>query len=220
MYWTIYRSEDLTMKLKKRCLVWFGGLILSGALPALAWSAPTVGEPAPAFEAVDTQGRAHRLSDFEGQIVILEWTNHDCPFVRKHYEAGNMQNQQRMAREEHDAVWLSVISSSPGTQGHVSSDQADQLTTSRNAAPTAVLIDEEGTLGRAYDARVTPHMYIIDESGTLVYMGGIDSIPSAKIDDIARAEQYVVEALNAMDAGEAIASPVTRPYGCSVKYAN
>ncbi len=194
------------------------GLTMALSLSAIA--APVIGEKAPDFEVVDTKGNTHQLSDFEGQVVVLEWTNHDCPFVRKHYGAGNMQDQQRMARDEHDVVWLTVISSSPGTQGHVSAEQADELTVSRNAEPAAVVLDEDGTMGRAYDARVTPHMYIIDDTSTLVYMGGIDSNPSADPNDIPEATQYVVEALNQMAAGEPIAEPITRPYGCTVKYAD
>lgn len=198
--------------------------VLSIALLLLAvgtaQAAPQVGQPAPAFEAVDTQGVVHQLSDFAGQTVVLEWTNHDCPFVVKHYSAGNMQDQQRMAREQHDAVWLTIISSAPNTQGHVSPEEADALTASRNAFPTAVLLDEEGIVGRAYDARVTPHMYIIDGDGILQYMGAIDSNPSANPADIPGATQFVVEALTAMAAGEAIAQTVTRPYGCTVKYAD
>ncbi len=189
-------------------------------LATQAVAAPKVGEKAPDFVGVDTQGNTHNLSDFAGQTVILEWTNHDCPFVRKHYTSSNMQNQQRMAKEEHGVVWLTIISSSPGTQGHVSAAEADELTTSRDAAPTAVLLDEDGTIGRAYDARVTPHMYIIDASSTLVYMGGIDSNPSANPADIPDATQYVVEALKEMAAGESISEPITRPYGCSIKYAD
>lgn len=192
------------------------GLVYSSG----ALAAPVIGEPAPQFVAVDTQGNTHRLTDFAGQTVVLEWTNHDCPFVRKHYSSGNMQEQQRMARESHDVVWLTIISSSPGTQGHVSPAKADELTVSRNASPTAVLLDEEGIIGRAYDARVTPHMYIIDASQTLVYMGGIDSNPSARPADIPEATQYVVEALKAMAADQPIAESVTRPYGCSIKYAD
>lgn len=206
----------------------FKGLLqmLSSALWLLplisltAWAAPMVGEKAPDFEVVDTQGITHRLSDFEGQTLILEWTNHDCPFVRKHYSSGNMQQQQQMAREEHGVVWLTVISSSPGTQGHVSPEVADELTRSRNASPNAVLLDEDGIMGRAYDARVTPHMYIIDASQTLVYMGGIDSNPSARPADIPEATQYVVEALKEMAADEPISESITPPYGCSIKYAD
>ena len=200
--------------------------VLSSALWLLplisltAWAGPMVGEKAPNFEVVDTQGITHRLSDFEGQTLILEWTNHDCPFVRKHYSSGNMQQQQQMAREEHGVVWLTVISSSPGTQGHVSPEAADELTRSRNASPNAVLLDEDGIMGRAYDARVTPHMYIIDASQTLVYMGGIDSNPSARPADIPEATQYVVEALKEMAADEPISESITPPYGCSIKYAD
>jgi len=197
-------------------------LILTGlltlGLAAAVSAAPQIGEPAPDFSVVDTEGNMHSLSDYAGQLVVLEWTNHDCPFVVKHYGPGNMQDQQRLARDEHDAVWLTVISSKPGSQGHVSPEEADELTASRNAYPTAVLLDESGDMGRAYDARVTPHMYIIDEDGILRYMGGIDSNPSRNPEDIPDATQYVVVALAEMAAGEAITDTVTRPYGCTVKY--
>ena len=189
-------------------------LILSAAVAA----APRVGEPAPDFSVIDTEGNVHSLSGYEGQLVILEWTNHECPFVVKHYDPGNMQMQQRLARDEHDAVWLTVISSKPDSQGHVSPQQADELTASRNAYPSAVLLDESGDMGRAYDARVTPHMYIIDADGILRYMGGIDSNPSRNPVDIPEATQYVVAALQEMAAGEDITHSVTRPYGCTVKY--
>jgi peroxiredoxin len=149
-----------------------------------------VGEPAPDFQGMDTQGTTHRLMDCRGQAVVLEWTNHDCPYVRKHYGAGNMQAQQREAAER-GVVWLSVISSAPGKQGHVSPAQADGLTESRDAAPRAVILDPTGEIGRAYGAKTTPHMYIVDETGTLVYQGGIDSIASADASDIPRATQYV-----------------------------
>jgi len=192
--------------------------ILAAVLACPAFAAPKIGEPAPAFELTDTAGNVHSLSDFQGRTVVLEWTNHDCPFVQKHYSSDNMQDQQRMAVDEHGAVWLTIISSKPGSQGHVSPERADELTETRNAAPTAVLIDESGDVGRAYAAQVTPHMYIIDESGTLVYMGGIDSNPSADPADIASSTQYVVAALGDMQAGRSVADPVTRPYGCTIKY--
>ena len=193
-------------------------LILIFALAGPAAAAPEIGQPAPDFSVVDTQGQMHALSDFAGQIVVLEWTNHECPFVVKHYEPGNMQRQQRVAREEHGAAWLTVISSRAGEQGHVSPEQADELTASRDAFPTAVLLDESGDMGRAYDARVTPHMYIIDADGVLVYMGGIDSTPSRHSADIPDATQYVMVALEEMAAGLPISNPVTRPYGCTIKY--
>jgi peroxiredoxin len=180
-------------------------------------AAPKVGQPAPEFEGTDTQGKTHRLADYRGKVVVLEWTNHDCPYVRKHYGAGNMQDQQREAAAD-GVLWLSIISSAPGKQGHVSPAQADELTRSRNAAPHAVILDPSGDIGRAYSAKTTPHMYIIDSSGTLVYMGGIDSNSSANAADIPRATQYVRVALQELAAGKPVSEPVTRPYGCSVKY--
>ncbi|RFF31839.1 thioredoxin family protein [Wenzhouxiangella sediminis] len=189
-------------------------LVMSAAVMA----APQIGEPAPDFSVVDTKGKVHSLSDYAGKTVVLEWTNHECPFVAKHYGAGNMQDQQRTARNDHDVVWLSVISSKPGAQGHISPQRSDELTAERDAYPNAVLIDESGEMGHAYDARVTPHMYIIDADGILRYMGGIDSIPSADQDDIPEATQYVMVALDEMAAGEAVSQTTTRPYGCTVKY--
>ena len=188
-------------------------LAAAGAAPA----AVKVGQPAPEFTGTDTQGRQHTLSDYHGKFLVLEWTNHDCPYVRKHYGAGNMQVQQQEAAAQ-GVAWLSIISSAPGKQGHVSPAQADQLTTQRNAAPSAVLLDEGGEIGRLYGAKTTPHMYIIDPEGKLIYMGGIDSIASASPDDIGKASQYVRAALGEALAGKAIGTPVTRPYGCSVKY--
>lgn len=188
------------------------------AFAASASASPQIGQPAPDFTVVDTAGVEHNLSDFAGSTVVLEWTNHECPFVKKHYSSDNMQNQQRMARDEHDVVWLSVISSKPGAQGHVSAQGADALTAQRQAAPAAVLLDESGDMGRAYSARVTPHMYIIDADGDLQYMGGIDSNPSSDPADIPAATQYVVAALTEMSDGAPISDTMTRPYGCTIKY--
>lgn len=186
---------------------------------ALSAHAAEVGQPAPDFRVADTSGTYHSLSDFEGQTVVLEWTNHDCPFVVKHYATDNMQNLQREMTDE-GVAWLTVISSYPGTQGHVSPEQADELTSSRNAAPTAVLLDEQGDMGRAYSARVTPHMYVIDSDGILQYAGGIDSIPSANHDDVDRADPYFANAARQVLNGESVSRPVTRPYGCTVKYSD
>src|SRR5690554_3925741 len=130
----------------------FATAVFGLALWAAVAAAPQIGQPAPDFKVIDTAGETHTLADYAGQLLILEWTNHDCPFVRKHYGAGNMQDQQRLAQEEHGAAWLTVISSKPGTQGHVSAAEADDLTSSRNARPNAVLLDESGDMGRAYDA--------------------------------------------------------------------
>jgi peroxiredoxin len=192
--------------------------LLTGLLTATsAVAAVKVGEPAPELRATDSEGKAHRLADYRGRVVVLEWTNHDCPFVRKHYAAGNMQAQQKEAAAQ-GAVWLSVISSAPGKQGHVSPEEANRLTESRGAAPTAVLLDPEGAVGRLYGAKTTPHMYVIDRDGRLAYMGGIDSIPSSDPADIPKATQYVRAALDAVLAGKPVAEAVTQPYGCSVKY--
>jgi peroxiredoxin len=180
-------------------------------------AAPGVGSPAPEFAGVDSNGTSHQLSDYRGKTIVLEWTNHDCPYVRKHYSTGNMQSLQKRATER-GVVWLSVISSAPGKQGHVSPTQANDLTASRGAAPTAVILDRAGDIGRLYGAKTTPHMYIVDAQGTLVYMGGIDDTPTTNPADVKTAHNYVQAALDELDAGKEIGEPVTRPYGCSVKY--
>lgn len=182
----------------------------------LAQAAPKIGYPAPAFSAVDTTGKTWSLAVLKGKRVILEWTNDQCPYVIKHYGSGNMQALQKEATGA-GYIWLSVISSAPGKQGHVSAAEADALTTSRGAAPSAVLIDN-GSLGRAYEAKTTPHLFIIDEAGTLVYRGGIDDKPTTDPADIAGANNYVRQAMAELASGKPIANPVTRPYGCSVKF--
>lgn len=179
-------------------------------------AAPQIGAPAPDFTVVDSKGSSHSLRDFAGKTVVLEWTNHDCPFVKKHYQ-GNMQALQKEMTAQ-DVVWLSVISSAPGKQGHVSPAEADELTARRNAAPTALVFDESGVVGQAYAAKTTPHMYVIDKAGVLQYMGGIDSIPSAKVGDIANATPLFANAAKAVLAGETPNPAISKPYGCSVKY--
>ncbi|MBA3988248.1 redoxin domain-containing protein [Aliidiomarina maris] len=205
-----------TRKLIKRPVV---AAVLAACAFTLTAQAAEIGQAAPDFRVVDTAGNYHTLSDFSGQTVVLEWTNHDCPFVVKHYATNNMQSlQQEMTAE--DVAWLTVISSYPGTQGHVSPEQADELTRSRGAAPTAVLLDEQGDMGRAYSARVTPHMYVIDGDGVLRYAGGIDSIASANHADVERADPYFANAARAVLAGEEVERSVTRPYGCTIKYSD
>jgi len=198
--------------LSRVCLI--AGLSLSSAM---VFAMPQVGQPAPDFTVVDSQGKQHQLKDFAGKTVVLEWTNDQCPFVVKHY-SGNMQALQGEFTAKADQVWLSVISSAPGKQGHVSGAKADELTQSRNAKPTAVVFDESGVVGKAYDAKTTPHMYVIDKNGVLQYMGGIDSIPTAKVEDIAKATPYFANAMRAVLAGTAVNPAVTKPYGCSIKY--
>jgi len=185
------------------------------AAPALA--APTIGQPAPDFTALDSKGKQHKLSDFKGKIVVLEWTNHECPYVQKHYKSSNMQSLQKQAAQA-GAVWLNVISSAPGEQGHVSGAKADELVASQGAAPAAVLLDPKGEIGKAYDARTTPHMYVIDAKGVLRYAGGIDSIASTKLDDVAKAQPLFKTAFEPVVKGEDVKQAVTRPYGCGVKY--
>lgn len=204
-----------------RRAVMLSALALMGAglywLPGPVRANAQVGQPAPVFAGTDSKGRVHRLADYRGKTVVLEWTNHDCPYVRKHYGSGNMQQLQRQAAAD-GVIWLSVISSAPGKQGHVTARQADELTRSRGAAPHAVILDERGEIGRLYAAKTTPHMYIIDARGTLVYMGGIDDRPSADPADIPDARNYVAMALAELKAGKPVSQALTRPYGCSVKY--
>lgn len=177
----------------------------------------TVGQAAPNFTLMDSNGNEHNLSDFQGQFVVLEWLNHDCPFVRKFYNAGKMQELQQYYTGK-GVVWLSIISSREGEQGHMTPAQINQANADKNVFSTAVLIDEPGTVGRMYDARTTPHMFVINPDGVLIYDGAIDNKPTANPADIAGAENYVVAALNAAMNGEAVAVSTTRPYGCSVKY--
>ena len=183
----------------------------------LSAAAPRPGQPAPDFEGRTAGGETVRLSDFAGERVILEWTNADCPFVQKHYGAGNMQALQRRMTAD-GTVWLSVVSSAPGKQGHVTPAEARALTKDRKAAPTHVILDESGEIGRLYGAMTTPHMYVVDEAGTLRYAGAIDTIRSADPADIARADNYVADAMTALREDRAVVVPQSQPYGCSVKY--
>lgn len=189
--------------------------LLVAAAPATA--GPAVGKPAPDFVGTDSAGKAQRLSDYRGRTVILEWTNHECPYTVKHYKSGNMQALQKDTTKD-GAVWLSVISSAPGEQGYVEADRANELTETRAAEPSAVILDPEGTIGRLYAAKTTPQMFVIDADGTLTYMGAIDDEPSNWGSDPLNAKNYVRLALADMDAGRPVAEPSTRPYGCSVKY--
>src|SRR6476646_10435625 len=170
-------------------------LMLGGAavalMPAMSLAAsPDLGKAAPPFTAVDSNGKVWSLAELKGKVVVLETTNQDCPYVRKHYNSTNMQTQQREAAAK-GVVWLTVASSAPGQEGFVTAAQANELTRTRNAAPAAFLLDPQSRIARAYGATVTPHMYIVDASGVLVYKGGIDSIPSSSPADVPKATQYV-----------------------------
>jgi hypothetical protein len=186
-------------------------------LTSRAFASPQTGVPAPEFTAMDSRGRPHKLSDYRGKTIVLEWTNHECPYTVKHYATGNMQALQRSVTDA-GSIWLTVISSRPGSQGYVEGIESDKLTDDRQAKPTAVILDPKGDLGRLYGAATTPHMYVINSSGVLVYMGGIDDQPTSNPASVLRARNYVREALDAIAAGRPVAVASARPYGCSVKY--
>ncbi len=194
---------------------------LVSALFAAGLSAPAhankVGAPAPAFALTDSDGKTHNLADYKGKTVVLEWTNHECPFVKKHYGAKNMQGQQKDATGK-DVIWLTINSSAPGLQGHVDGLAANNIRHEAGAAQTAYLHDPDGKVGRLYGAKTTPHMYVIDAAGTLRYNGAIDSIPSADPADISKATQYVPQVLGELAAGKAVSVGTSKPYGCAVKY--
>ncbi|MFW6218284.1 MAG: thioredoxin family protein [Verrucomicrobiota bacterium] len=197
-----------------------GKLLIAGllALSSVGYAAGVeTGSKAPGFTLTDTTGAEHSLSDFEGKFVVLEWTNHQCPFVVKHYSQGHMQALQKEMTED-GVVWLQVISSVPGKQGYLEPEAAEALREENDHASTAMLLDTTGEVGKAYDARTTPHMYLIDPEGTLVYQGAIDSIKSAQVSDIEKATNYVVAAYESVKAGEPVENPTTTPYGCNVKY--
>lgn len=181
-----------------------------------AFADAKVGKPAPAFTLTDATGKSHSLADFKGKTVVLEWTNADCPFVQKHY-SGNMQKQQAAATSD-EVVWLTINSSANGKQGHVDGKGAQQVIARTGGKQTAYLLDAPGAVGRAYGAKTTPHMYVIDAAGTLQYAGAIDSIASSDKSDIAKATQYVPAALADLGAGKPVKVATSQPYGCSVKY--
>jgi peroxiredoxin len=195
-------------------------LLLATTLFALcpaAFAAATVGQPAPEFTATDASGKKVSLADFKGRHVVLEWVNPGCPFVVKHYGSANMQGTQKEATDK-GVVWLAINSTAPDASDYKAPAAMAQWMKSQKAAATATLMDSDGTVGRAYGARTTPHMYIVNPAGTLVYAGGIDSKPSANAADIASATNYVKVALGETLAGKPVTQASTRPYGCSVKY--
>ena len=189
---------------------------VTALLPGHGWAAAVVGQPAPAFTLSDTAGKPVRLADFKGKTVVLEWTNPGCPFVRKHYQ-GNMQALQKEAAAQ-GVVWLAINSTETASGDYLSPAQLARWMQDKQAAPAATLMDEDGAVGKAYGARVTPHMYIVDAQGTLVYAGGIDSIASSRVDDIPKATPYIRQALAEIKAGKPLSASVTQAYGCSIKY--
>jgi peroxiredoxin len=176
-----------------------------------------VGKAAPDFRATDANGRAVSLSEFRGKTVVLEWNNPDCPTVKKHYESGNMQKTQAEAAAA-GVVWLTINSSAEGNQGYMTPADAKAFAAGQPSRRTAYLLDPEGVVGRSYGAKATPHMYVINSSGTLIYNGGIDDKPTQDQADIAGARNHVLAALGELKAGKPVSVPTSRPYGCSVKY--
>jgi len=194
-------------------------LVAAVALAAPAFPAAHVGQPAPDFVAADTSGKPVKLSSFRGKTVVLEWNNPGCPFVQKHYNSGNMQKTQDAAVQQ-GVVWLTINSGAPGKQGYMTGAEAIAFEKSEKAKATAYLLDPKGIVGKLYDAKTTPHMYVIDPKGTLVYAGAIDDKPTADPDDIKTANNLVLSALADMKAGKPVAVATSKPYGCSVKYAS
>lgn len=187
-------------------------------LVSVAWAA-RVGQAAPDFTATDTYGNSHKLADYRGKFVVLEWTNRGCPYTLKQYNSGNMQRLQREWTAK-GVVWFTVVSSAPGQQGYVTAAEENAYVKQVTAAPTAVLLDPSGALGHLYEAKTTPHMFIISPEGTLIYNGAIDDRASTDVADIDGAKNYVTLSLQEAISGKPVSNPTTRPYGCSVKYAH
>jgi peroxiredoxin len=197
----------------------FGAAIVVAAVMVFPSWAARVGEKAPDFTATDSNGVKHSLSEYAGKYAVLEWHNNGCPYVRKQYNSGNMQKLQKEWTAR-GVVWLTVISSAPGQQGYVTADQENAYLKQMNAAPTAALLDPTGKLGHLYDAKTSPHMFIINPSGILIYNGAIDDQPTPDPASVPGATNYVSQALAEAMAGKSLSVPTSRPYGCSVKYAD
>ena len=203
----------------KQMLTAFGALavLVACAQTPQAQAADVIGKPAPNFKLADANGKQVSLSDYRGKTVVLEWNNPGCPFVKKHYDSGNMQKAQAAAVKQ-GVVWLTINSGAPGKQGYMNGAEAKAFVAKAGARPTAYLLDPNGVAGKAYDAKTTPHMYIVNKTGTLVYAGGIDDKPTAKPADVNGARNHVLAALSEIKAGKAVSVSTSRPYGCSVKY--
>lgn len=192
-------------------------LIFSLAAPVPLYSEAVVGKSAPNFELTDQDGDVHSLEKYKGKIVVLEWTNAECPFVRKHYDSKNMQQLQEKYTEL-GVIWLSINSGAPGKQGHLLPEEISSLLTKEGAKQSAYLRDPEGTVGHLYGASTTPHLFVIDKEGLLQYAGAIDDDSSARVESVAEAKNYVSEALDSLLEGKKVPTPYVAPYGCSVKY--
>lgn len=199
-------------------LLTFAAAATLAVCAAPAWAGVAIGQPVPDFTLNDIDGQPHKLSDYKGKIVVLEWNNPDCPIVHKHYDSGNIPKLQSDAMAN-GVVWLLINSGAPGKEGaDYTADQIKAWLKQRNSAPTAYLRDPSGQVGHLYDAKTTPHLFVINTDGDLAYEGAIDSIRSADQADIPNATNYVRAALDSLKAGQPVAVPISRPYGCSVKY--
>ncbi|MBI4396639.1 MAG: thioredoxin family protein [Elusimicrobia bacterium] len=178
---------------------------------------PEVGKNAPAFTLPDTAGGKKSLTDYKGKYIVLEWVNHGCPFVQKHYNSGNMQSLQKELTGR-DAVWLSISSSAEGKQGFHTAAEWNELTQEKGAAPTAVLLDGDGKVGKRYGAKTTPHIFLISPEGALLYKGAIDDSPSTDVADVKTAKNHLRTAFEEAKSGKPVREPSTKPYGCSIKY--
>jgi peroxiredoxin len=199
--------------------IWLGLLIAVFAASALVARALPPGSNAPVFKGVDSNGAQHSLSEYRGKFVVLEWANRGCPYEQKHYLSGNMESLQKQWTDK-GVVWLSILSDPPGEQGYVTAAEENGYLKAMKASPTAALLDPAGSIGRLYDARTTPHMFVIDPKGKIVYQGAIDDKPTPDPASLKTAHNYVSDALNAALAGKPVAVAVTKPYGCAVHYGN
>jgi hypothetical protein len=190
---------------------------IAGAFALVTASAADIGEAAPAFSAKDTNGEAVSLGDLRGKVVVLEWINFECPFVEKHYASGNMQKLQTNAAAK-EVVWITVNSGAEGNQGYLEPTQLAEATKKAGSKAGHIVVDSAGTIGKAYDARVTPHMIIINKQGKLVYDGAIDSKATTEQADVATADKLFANALDAVLAGKEVENAKNKPYGCGVKY--
>lgn len=201
--------------MKKLILASLAVLAVIGFNPA---QAAEPGKAAPEIEATDIDGNAFKLSDHKGKIVVLEWTNHQCPFVIKHYDSGNMQKLQKEAQAMENVEWVTIVSSAPGKQGHVSPTEAREILEEANAMVTTKILDTDGLIGRAYGAKTTPHMFVVNAEGAIAYAGAIDDNSSPRQSAIPDSKNFVKAALNDLTAGNEVQIASSAPYGCSVKY--
>ena len=200
-----------------KVIQWRAAGLLASLVASIATASPTIGQPAPSFRATDVTGNQVSLADFKGKYVVLEWNNPGCPFVQKHYDSGNMQSLQKRFGAE-NVAWLSINSTNEGSSDYMPPNKLAAWFKQHNAAPAAVLMDTKGEVGRAFGAKVTPHMYVIDPSGTLVYAGAIDDKRSTNVADVKTATNYVVAALTDAKSGKPVSKTSSQAYGCTIKY--